>query len=1046
MKKRNKILIRLLTAILCVSFLPITVMADNDPADPDNHFAVWTVNEENEESEYATFWVEANSTKELSVSVNADDESGISYQWSYYDGNPIDGYTEVNIEGATGASYVAGPMNRSTQYMCNVTDSISATTKLVTFYVNVINVRSVIFQGYDDPYIEVTVPKGETKTFKVNVDANETDGLIYRWYWNGELIEGETTDTYTTPAINGSNILACIVYDKYGNYSSTTAALYYDNQLSAWRANSEDYDADSNSYIVAPNAKKTLTVTASATEDIGIRYQWYKWALCEEGYSVRDELTGETSPSCLTDEIKYGDAYSCLVEDQLSGQYVYVDFYFTIQNHFSVSLKDSEAMEDGSYAFTVTPGESRTLEVDAVADEVDGITYAWYWYDGSEDSSILVEDAITGTFTTPEIRSWSYAECYVNDKYGNSRCITVFFDVDNEFDAWKTTGDDDIIVSLGDDAELGVAVSALDESLISYQWFRDLNDGTSYEDHPIEGATGATYTVESVSASSTYVCEVTDKAGSSTYVLFFEVKITNQFGARDKEINSHYIYKRVPVGKTKTLSVEVFGDDLDGVTYEWYVDGELTAETSDTFVSPAIGDTEEICVVCVASDKYGNTDQVEYTLFGTDYFEAWSTTTSEAKYKPFGKGMGVQPGSYVTLSVSSEWESDLTYVWTISDGYYLTPSYEDFENTSVISGATGDTIVVGPINTFTKVSCELINELGKSTTVEFYIWVSNPEFELSILPDKIYTYTKMYPELGESQDIYAFGLGNDSDFQRVWYKNDEVIPGADDGKYTIENIQSSDTYCCFAHDRYNNYSHVTYEVIVNLSFQAWATESGIYERKEWAYFIQEGQDPVLSVSTNAADGSPVSYQWFYMDEDDAEETLCTDTVNASAYTIKISEGATAHDYYLCKVTDQYNNSRWVIFTHQDKAYAWMLFEQNSQADICEVYFDRGQTMVLEVVTTSVDDSKFSFQWYMGDVSEETKIEGATSSVYSIPSYSGSHIYFCVVKYDGVELRTLEFDVTDRGAWITGTDYETSDSVDVKRGESATLSVSVIDAI
>ena len=943
MRKRTKLLVRLLTAVLCVSLLPITVLADNDSPDPES---------------------------------------------------------------------------------------------------NVDNLRSIYFEGYEgEGYIDVTVSKGKTLELKVLVDADETDGLVYEWDWNYETVEDATTDTYETPEINGCNRVDCRVRDKYDNVLSISATIYYDNNLTVYVDGYEDPNPDHINCTAAPGEEKELKVIASANTPNNITYQWRKWVDSGDDSWILEEIEGATNAAYTTDPIQEKETYSCFVTDTLSGQYKYVDFYIGIDNSLSAYLVNednffTELETEGDYACNAPVGETRTLSVVAEAVDDEGITYQWYWMGD------LVEGATSSTYTTPEITSWGNAMCEVTDKYGNVCSITVYFDPVSDFEVSKTTGDGEIVVLLGDDAVLGVEVSGTYTSKTSYQWFLSLGDE---EKTPIEGATDSTYTVESVVSAAKYVCQITDGFTGNVWEYYFDVRVDNQFKITMVGRNTHYYNMTVPVGKTKDLSVVASGRNLDGITYSWFVDDEPAEGTTNTFASPALAEDEEVTVKCVAYDMYGNSDEVEFYLRGTNGFEVWTNTTSESRYKTPATGFAVAPNSFVTLSASSEWESDLTYEWSISDGHYATPNGSGYSNVTTIPEATGDTLVVGPITTATYVECVMTNEFGNTNSVRYYIWVKN-DFNLSTLPDKVDTYVEMSAEIGSNQDLYAFGMGTafDEGTQRTWYKNGEVIPGANGGRYTVENIQSSDTYMCFASDEYNNFSHVTYIITVHDEFDAWATASGEnYKREEWVY---TEQDPVLSVSTNAENPSSVSYEWFYSDKWYETKTLCPDSVNSPEYTVPTGEGAHAYKCYWCKATDQYNNYRWVLFTQVENAYAWMLFEQDSEANMCEVEVARGDSVTLEVVTAPVNDENFSFEWYKGWVDDENLISGETSNAYTVENVLSYCYYNCVVKYNGEVLRTLQFEISCLGAWITGTDHETVSSVDVLRGGSTTLSVTVDDSI
>ena len=87
MKRKSKVLIRLLTAVLCISLLPVTVMASpDDPAedpeqdigmtDTENNFRAWPANKD-PDYDTALIPVPYGKTTVLKVAVEADIVSGI---------------------------------------------------------------------------------------------------------------------------------------------------------------------------------------------------------------------------------------------------------------------------------------------------------------------------------------------------------------------------------------------------------------------------------------------------------------------------------------------------------------------------------------------------------------------------------------------------------------------------------------------------------------------------------------------------------------------------------------------------------------------------------------------------------------------------------------------------------------------------------------------------------------------------------------------------------------------------------------------------------
>ncbi|MBR5058909.1 MAG: hypothetical protein IKX04_10135, partial [Clostridiales bacterium] len=86
MRKRTKLLVRLLTAVLCVSFLPITVLAEPDEGDPGTGMLLnaWPAESEDPETDSITYDVPLGKTKDLVVAVEADESCNLTYSWTKY--------------------------------------------------------------------------------------------------------------------------------------------------------------------------------------------------------------------------------------------------------------------------------------------------------------------------------------------------------------------------------------------------------------------------------------------------------------------------------------------------------------------------------------------------------------------------------------------------------------------------------------------------------------------------------------------------------------------------------------------------------------------------------------------------------------------------------------------------------------------------------------------------------------------------------------------------------------------------------------------------
>ena len=172
-------------------------------------------------------YIQPDEEVELSVTVEANDLEGITYQWCksnfnlMYGNNPDIGssvpYTE--IVGATESVFTGVP-DHTALYLCEVDDAYG-NTSFVVFRVMIQNIQSVQAVGADSSeeytYYYSVAPNTSAE-LQVSVNALDPEGITYQWFDDSEKIEGATTDSYTTSALNEDAVYRCIVSDqKYGD-------------------------------------------------------------------------------------------------------------------------------------------------------------------------------------------------------------------------------------------------------------------------------------------------------------------------------------------------------------------------------------------------------------------------------------------------------------------------------------------------------------------------------------------------------------------------------------------------------------------------------------------------------------------------------------------------------------------------------------------------------------------------------------------------------------------------------------------------------------
>ena len=997
-----------------------------------NNLKAWPTDAENTESNSITYTVSPGSTKQLSVFASSGDPSGITYQWSEQMETP-DGWSESNIPGATEATYTVERINSRKDYVCTVSDSVGGTYVRVFFHVYIDNNLSISIDGYGDSnYIQQAYDIGDTATFSVVATAYDTEGITYEWRMDGKAVEDATTNVFTIPEVSGKARLECKVRDKYGNTQYAYIDLEINNDFKAWPADADDQNSNSTYYYLAPGSTKQLEVAVSAKDTSEITYQWYEQGWSDEGWPEW-KLEGETGNTYTPESISAQKTYMCDVYDKVSGMWTRVFFYLYVTNSLTATF---DGCEDYNFSFMVDKGDTKTLKVIASAEDTSEITYKWYW-NGQE-----VSGQNTDTFTTEAIKSYSYGSCEISDQYGNS--YTLYFSVypDNQFEVWSECP---TVVNFDPDSPniLSVCASAIDESGITYQWKK--YSETDQEYMVIPGADEASYTVEECGE---YRCEVYDPICGMTNSIDYSVIVDNQFKLSAVGYSKKSNSIRIVPGTTKTLQVKATASDLEGVRYSWFYNGEQQDATGDTWTTPQVFENCSVFVTCWAYDKYGNGDSVDFFVYANNYLSAWETG-ADSEGPEYTKL--VAPGSFLTLSVSSDWPGDLEYTWYKMDQRNTEPYNEWFSNSELVEGATGSTLIAGPVNENTVYYCEVSNGANSSATVYFDIYVNHPFSAWVTNEEEGWTYTEIEIARGGSAELSASVKPADSeDLQFAWYRETddgqvEKIAGAEGRQYTVENVQGNVFYYCAVTDQYNNLIILAYLLEVSGGFDAWVANSTEHYHNA-AILYDENADTVLSVASN---DDNATYTWYYSGEFGTESKEPVSGVGNSQ-TMTIPAGEEPYPFYLCKVTDPYGNYQYVEFAVKYDLYAWATlagedilwdYNHNIQAEV-------GDTKVLEV-SVLTNSEKVYYQWYKENDYDggDFLLEGETGDTLTLENILHEDTYYCVVTDQAGNEARVGFWINCNPVWITGSDpHNTMESISIKRGDPFALSVDVANGL
>ena len=993
----------------------------------ENHFQAWASGY-SQDTDSVCEYIVPNESVLLEVCVSADNDETFSYQWADRDGIIPDATTE---------SFSIPNFTKSAFYSCAIIDTYG-NRKVVSFDLRINNNLTVYVEGEFISYKEIGVNLNDVLNLSVDVSASDETDITYQWVMTpwGSAGEGDildsTSNNCTTPPIDGHYYISCCVSDRYGNSEAATFEVFIDNQFSAWPSDNENPKDDNISYWVKPNTGKTLSVSVSAANASGISYQWIK--LVDTGNGCREEyIGGETGPSYTTASITHYQAYICAVYDSVSTQTKRVVFNLNIENNLTATF---DGCEDYNYSFMVDKGDTKTLKVIASAEDTSEITYKWY-LNGQE-----VSGQNTNTFTTEAINSYSYGSCEVSDQYGNS--YTLYFSVypDNQFEVWSECP---TVVNFDPDSPniLSVCASAIDESGITYQWKK--YSETDQEYMVIPGANEASYTVDECGE---YRCDVYDPICGMTNSIDYSVIVDNQFKLSAVGYSKKSNSIRVVPGTTKTLQVKATASDLEGISYSWFFNGERQEATGDTWTTPKIFEDNSVYVTCWAYDKYGNGDYVDFYVYANNYLRAWETG-ADSEGPEYTKL--VAPGSFLTLSVSSDWPGDLEYTWYKMDQRNTEPYDEEFQNCELVKGATGSTLIAGPINENTEYYCVVSNGANSEATVYFDIYVNHPFSAWVTNEEEGWTYTNIEIAKGGSAELsVSVDPADTEDLQFAWFRETdagqvEKIAGAEGRQYTVENAQGNAVYYCAVTDQYNNRIILAYVLEVSGGFDAWVANSTEHYHNA-AILYDENVDTVLSVASN---DDNATYTWYYSYEFGVESKDPVSGVGNSQ-TMTIPAGEEPYPFYLCKVTDPYGNYQYVEFAVKYDLYAWATlagedilwdYYYNIQAEV-------GDTKILEV-SVLTNSEKVYYQWYKKNDYDggDFLLEGETGDTLTLENILHEDTYYCVVTDQTGNEARVGFWINCNPVWITGSDpHNTMESISIKRGDPFALSVDVANGL
>ena len=1019
MKKRKKILVRLLTAVLCVSLLPVTVMAAPDEGDPGNGTVLeaWPEGSDNPGSGSITYQVDPGDTKTIRVSVNSATPNDLVYKWSRttYD-RSVEGNWKLEDLNADTAEITTDPINMMTYYNCTVKDPVTNEESTASFHFEIDNHLTLNFLDSESGESkDFPVTKGDTATIEVEVSADDDADLEYHWEWNGVPVSEATGNVFTTPEVTEPSTAFCYVYDKYGVSRAVTAHVYPDNHLTASALEYEGDDPLYAVYSVELGGSKTLGVSATASDPSGLSYHWTGEVLYSDGWTEID-LSGIDTAEYTLENITHSLRYTCEVYDALAQRSVYVSFVVLVDNGLQLVIEGYEEL-GGYFSDTVKQGESKTYKMVPTADDPGEFTYEWF-----------INNELVGTDASYEVSNVSgvFELCgYVNDlKYGNRAGITIEISPYSCFSAWAdgSEGQEDTLslyVEENNTTTLAVAVSADDGVEVSYQWYMaGMNDETLSE---ISGATGSSIETFAVTEVAQYSCRVYDDvSGQEKWITFF-VFLDNEFEAYGKDTDTDWVFVYVDRDETAELEVEVSGLDTEGVTYQWYLETADPEEPIEDATGSSITTQPiegPVTYRCDLRDRFGNPATVHFVVTIQNNFAAWISDEYEG-CTDTTIYLDMNESTTLSVTVSADKTEGLSYTWEMKD-----PAEDE---STLIDGVSGSEYTVTMTGKRTLYFCTVFDPVcGESRFITFDVRVNN-DFGL-----KIAGYDSDYACIGvpygtTKELSVEVSAREKAGITYEWFVGDDQMEN-DSDTFVSPEITEETYITCYVTDKYGTTLSVVFDLEPETEFGAWIAGKDEYDSYD-NYTVVPGGFLTLAADTDWDDS--LTYKW-YIEEVESFIPYRTQYGERKVISGETGDSIVAGPIekscmITCVITNEWGCEQVVTYDIEveNNFAAWVTGtgdENNGKMDITYHPDTLGEDKLLSVTCRATEKSGIKYAWYKHSPdSTFEKISGANGNEYTARDIRKAEAYFCVVtdKYMNITVVVFGFEIdSDFKAWAT----------------------------
>lgn len=743
---------------------------------------------------------------------------------------------------------------------------------------------------------------------------------------------------------------------------------------------------------VRKGTEETLAVDAFASS--ALYYDWY----IEDEDQNQKLIAGATSSS-YTFTVTGEATYYCVVSDDM-GNSSTIEFTIWIDNNLKAYAADSEDSRE-YYEYYVNPGSSVTMNTVVSADDESQLTYQWYEQDGDDWNPIEGANGTSYTVNSVDHKLSYYVE--VKDQYGNNGIVSFNIYIDNDLKAYAVGPEGeglsiDLYVEPGKGVNLSATVSAVDMSQLTYEWSTENRD--TYDWEPVEGASGTSYTIDSVNERATYRFRVTDQYDNEREVYFY-IGISNnlQVDFEDAQSDGYPRTLYVNLGDSVRLSAVVSAIDKSQMTYKWF--RSFNDEDDDDWEWDEIegaNDTSytidyvnrNVYYLFKVTDRFGTQDSIAFRLCVDNHLKAYAEGSED---ESTDYNVPVAPGESFTLSVavSTAHECQISYQW-----YHREDETQEWE---CMDGYRSACIEPDLIYRNHEYYVQVTDPFGNKCKVFFHAYIDNQLKAYAVGPEGECTNYTFYVEPGHDANMSAVVTAvNDNGMTYQWYRWDDQyntwspIEGADDSFYMARNVDRNCMYYLEVRDHFGSSCKVYYNITVETSLRAYpeGAEEGSFSR---FFEVDQGESVRMSAIVSADSDCQLTYQWRRR-FGETDEFRIVEDAEGTSYTL---ENATRDVDYWLQVTDQYGASCDVYFIIHVKidnhlrAYA---VDSENESTYFTYRVTSGDNVCMSAGVSAEDQSSLTYTWhYINADNQWAYMEGENSTSCTVNNVRQNGEYY-----------------------------------------------------